>query len=63
MFGDVTIPGEVMAGIITVFVVIGGGISSWMLTTLVRLTNVVTSLEERLDGHEKRIDRIDPGHA
>jgi hypothetical protein len=52
-----------MAGIITVFVVIGGGISSWMLTTLVRLTNVVTSLEERLDGHEKRIDRIDPGHA
>jgi hypothetical protein len=59
MFGDVTVPGEVMAGMIGLLSIAGVGITSWMLLTLVKLTSVVAGLEERLDGHERRIDRLE----
>lgn len=59
IFGDVSVPGEVLAGLIGLLSLAGVGITSWMLLTLVRLTNVVTGLEERVDGHDRTIDRHD----
>lgn len=59
IFGDVTVPGEVMAGLIALISMAGVGVTSWMLLTLVKLTSVIAGLEERLDGHERRIDRLE----
>jgi hypothetical protein len=59
MFGDVSVPGEVLAGLIGLISIAGVGITSWMLLTLVRLTSVIATLEERLDGHERRIDKLE----
>ena len=60
------VPGEVVAAVLTVVTVMGVGLTSWMLITMVRLTGVVASLEARLADHDKRLDRhddfIDTGH-
>ena len=58
-FGQITMPGEVLAGLIALVSVAGVGITSWMLVTLVRLTAVVAAMEECINGHERRLNRLE----
>ena len=51
------IPGEAVAAVLTIITVIGVGLTSWMLVTMVRLTSVVASLEARIHEQEKTIER------
>ncbi len=53
------IPGEAVAAVLTVLTLIGVGLTSWLLATMFRLSNVIAALEAKLMDHDKRLDRLD----
>ena len=60
------IPTEVLGGIIGLFSVVFVSLSSWALHMLVKLSNVVASMEARLEeqtkDHERRIAALEASY-
>lgn len=60
------VPGEAVAAILTVMTVMGVGLTSWMLMTMVKLTGIIAGLEAKLEEHERVLARheqfISAGH-
>lgn len=51
------IPTEILGGIIALFSVVFVGLTSWALHMLVKLSNVVASLEARIESQSKDYER------
>jgi hypothetical protein len=60
------VPTEVIGGIIGLFSVVFVGLASWALHMLVKLSNVVASMEARLEeqskDHERRIAALEASY-
>lgn len=58
LLGDVSIPGEVLAAILGVLTVMGVGLGSWTLVTVVRLTGSVASLASTVAQLERTVEAL-----
>lgn len=63
IIADVTIPGEFVALFGGLLLTIGVGITSWALVLLVRTTNLVGKLEERVESLGQRVADLEHGRG
>lgn len=51
---DITVPGELFAAVLTLFILGGVGMTGWILSTIVKLLQLMAALTARVEGLEKR---------